>query len=48
MTKTDAPKHLSPASAAWFATVSASFDMGGDHLRVLQLACESWDMAQEV
>ena len=47
MKKTDAPKHLSAASAAWFREVSGSYEMGGDHLRVLQLACESWDMAQE-
>ena len=47
MTRIEAPAHLSAASAAWFREVSANFQMGGDHLRVLQLACESWDLQQE-
>ena len=47
MTKIEAPKHLSPASAAWFRGVSGNFELGHDHRRVLQLACESWDLQQE-
>ena len=46
MTKIDAPKHLSKASAAWFLEVAETFELAGDQARVLQLAAEAWDLAQ--
>ena len=46
MTKIDAPKHLSKASAAWFREVAETFELAGDQARVLQLAGEAWDLAQ--
>ncbi len=41
------PKHLSAASAAWFVQVVEGFDMDHHHVRLLTLACEAWDRAQQ-
>lgn len=42
-----APKHLKPATAAWFSQVAADFDLEPHHLRLLTLAAEAWDRATE-
>lgn len=47
MTEIKAPKHLSAASARWFREVADDYEIEGDQVRVLQIACESFDLAQE-
>ncbi len=50
MTKRDkikAPEHLRPSTAAWFVEVCQTFDLEEHHRRLLRLACEAWDTAQE-
>lgn len=42
-----APKHLQPATAAWWRGVLRDFDLDEHHVRLLTLAAESWDRAQE-
>ena len=42
-----APKHLSPATRAWFTSVVTTYELEPHHLRLLQLAGESWDRCQE-
>ena len=41
-----APAHLSEEMAAWWGEVVRDFDLDGHHLRLLQHACEAWDIAQ--
>ena len=38
-----APKHLKPATRAWFDEICGTFDLESQHVRVLQLAAEAWD-----
>jgi phage terminase small subunit len=38
-----APKHLKPATRAWFDEICRSFELESHHLRILQIAAESWD-----
>ncbi|MEN1679252.1 MAG: P27 family phage terminase small subunit [Planctomycetota bacterium] len=41
------PEHLQPATAAWWRDVLAEFELEAHHLRLLRLACEAWDRAQQ-
>ena len=40
------PAHLSPSSRQWWETTVALYELQEHHLRLLQLACESWDRCQ--
>jgi len=40
---TKPPGYLSKESRKWFASVCKNFDLESHHLRLLVLACESWD-----
>ena len=42
-----APKHLSSASRAWFVHVCETFALEPHHVRLLVLACEAWDRAEQ-
>jgi len=44
-TKTKPPAHLSKAMQTWFAQITAEFVLEDHHVRLLVLACESWDRA---
>jgi hypothetical protein len=41
------PKHLTPATRAWFASVCEEYELDEHHLRLLALAGESWDRGQQ-
>lgn len=41
------PEHLSDASAAWWRSVMEDYALEPHHLRLLQMACEAWDRAQQ-
>ena len=43
----DVPKHLRPATAAWFAEVCREYELEPHHRRLLTLAAESWDRCQQ-
>src|SRR6478609_9529962 len=45
--KTKPPKHLTAESRRWYAQVVTDYDLESHHLKLLQLACESWDRAAE-
>ena len=47
MSKPTPPKHLSYATRRWWRGVLAVYDLEDHHLRLLQLACEAWDRAQQ-
>ena len=38
-----APKHLKPATRAWFDQICRKYELESQHLRILQLAAEAWD-----
>src|SRR5688572_26321777 len=42
-----APAHLQPATKKWWRQVVADFGFDDHHFRLLQLACEAWDAAQQ-
>jgi hypothetical protein len=42
-----APKHLKPATAAWWHHVVATYELEQHHERILTPAAEAWDRAQE-
>jgi phage terminase small subunit len=42
-----APAHLRPATRQWFEEVAAAYVLESHHVRLLQLAGEAWDRAQE-
>ena len=42
-----APKHLRAATRKWFQSVCQDYELEQHHLRLLQLAGESWDRCQE-
>lgn len=42
-----APAHLKPATQEWFLGVTKAYALDGHHLRLLQLAGEAFDRAQE-
>jgi len=41
------PQHLRPATRKWFSGVVKSYELEPHHLRLLQLAGESWDRCEE-
>lgn len=41
------PSHLRKPTAAWWSEVVASFDAESQHVRLLTLACEAWDRADQ-
>jgi phage terminase small subunit len=51
MLKTDTPpkppKHLRPQTKKWFESVIADYALEDHHVRLLTLACESWDRAEQ-
>jgi P27 family predicted phage terminase small subunit len=38
-----APKHLKPVTRAWFDQICREYELESQHLRILQMAAESWD-----
>ena len=42
-----APAHLEPATGAWWVSVCVDYDLEPHHVRLLTLAAEAWDRAQE-
>jgi phage terminase small subunit len=42
-----APKHLRPATAAWWDCVVGTYALEEHHLRLLTLAGEAWDRCQQ-
>ncbi len=42
-TKPTAPAHLRPETQAWFIEVVTTWELDAHHVRLLTLACESWD-----
>lgn len=42
-----APKHLKPPTAAWWRHVIGEYELEQHHERILTLAAEAWDRAQE-
>jgi P27 family predicted phage terminase small subunit len=41
------PSHLSPDGKVLFTKVTCDYQLEEHQLRLLQLACEAWDLAQE-
>lgn len=41
------PGHLRPATRRWFRQVGDSYSLEPHHLRLLQLAGEAWDRAEQ-
>jgi phage terminase small subunit len=42
-----APKHLRPATKRWFEQVLEDYALEPHHIRLLTLAAESWDRAEQ-
>ncbi|MBX3515228.1 MAG: hypothetical protein KF748_01160 [Xanthobacteraceae bacterium] len=42
-----APEHLAEATRKWWQSVVKQYELEPHHLRLLQLAGESWDRSQE-
>src|SRR5262245_52150609 len=38
-----APKHLKPTTKAWFDHICSEFELESHHVKILQIAAESWD-----
>src|SRR5262245_51484288 len=38
-----APAHLKPATKVWFDGICKAFELESHHMRILQIAAESWD-----
>ncbi len=47
MTKQRVPTHLSSEAKIWFESCTRSYDLEPHHVKLLTLACESWDRAVE-
>lgn len=43
----DPPDHLRPETAAWWRSVLEDYDLEAHHVRLLRLACESWDRCDQ-
>jgi phage terminase small subunit len=44
--KAGAPRHLRPPTQAWFRDVMEAYELEKHHIRLLTLACESWDRGE--
>ena len=42
-----APAHLLPDTRRWFTSVATTYHLEPHHLRLLQLAAESWDRCEQ-
>ncbi len=47
MTELKPPAHLQPATAEWWSEVAGAFLLESHQYRLLTLAAEAWDRAQE-
>jgi P27 family predicted phage terminase small subunit len=47
MTKHRPPGHLTDPTRAWWSSVVKDYELEPHHLRLLQHACEAWDMSQQ-
>jgi phage terminase small subunit len=45
--RTSAPRHLRRATREWYTNVCATYELEQHHLRLLQLAGEAWDRAEQ-
>jgi P27 family predicted phage terminase small subunit len=45
--KPTAPRHLRPKTRRWWSDVVGDWSLEQHHVRLLTLACESWDRCQE-
>ena len=41
------PRNLAPETATWWSSVMEEFELEEHHVRLLTLACEAYDAAQE-
>ncbi len=41
------PEHLARDTKKWWRSVTESYELEPHHVRLLTLACESWDRAQQ-
>ena len=41
------PKHLKKPTREWFESVMGQYELEEHHIRLLTLACEAWERAQE-
>lgn len=41
------PRHLRKATKAWWKSVVTEWELDEHHVRLLTLACEAWDRAEE-
>jgi len=39
-----APKHLKPATRLWFDQICRDYQLESQHMKILQTACEAWDL----
>lgn len=46
-TANGAPRHLERSTRAWFRQVMADYDLEPHHVRLLQMAGETWDRATQ-
>ena len=42
-----APKHLRRPTARWWAQVASEYDLEAHHIRLLTLAAQAWDRAEQ-
>ena len=42
-----APKHLAPDTRKWWRSVTESYELEPHHVRLLTLASQAWDRAEE-
>lgn len=42
-----APAHLRPATRAWYNQIVTDYQLESQHLRLLSLAAEAWDRAEQ-
>jgi len=45
--KTKPPAHLRAETRKWFESVLSEYELEDHHLKLLRLACESWDRCQQ-
>jgi phage terminase small subunit len=42
-TESKAPTHLKPTTRVWFDQICREYELESQHLKILQIAAESWD-----